>query len=68
MKTFMAILGASAIVAIGAVGVAIAQQQTPAQVVGSGQMSMGATATQTTPPTVPDTAQAAPAVKAGDGG
>ena len=68
MKTLFAVIGGSALIAIGAVGVAVAQQQTPAQMVGSGQMSMGATMTQTTPPTVPDTAQAVPAVKAGDGG
>jgi len=66
MRTLVAVIGGSALVAIGAVTVAIAQQQRqPAQTVSSGTMSMGETSTQVTPPTAPETAVASPAVKAG---
>ncbi|MFY9921345.1 MAG: hypothetical protein WAL26_23565 [Mycobacterium sp.] len=66
MKTLMTVIGGSALVAMGAVTIAVAQQQTqPTQMVSSGTMSMGATATQATPATTPEIAVASPAVKAG---
>ena len=59
MKTLVAVIGGSALVAMGAVTIAIAQQQgQPTQMVSSGTMSMGATSTQVTPPTTPETAVA----------
>ena len=66
MKTLVAVIGGSALVAMGAVTIAIAQEQTQTtQMVSSGTMSMGTTSTQETPPTTPETSVAAPAVKAG---
>jgi hypothetical protein len=66
LKTLIVAIGGSALVVMGAVTMAIAQEHTqPAQVASSGTMSMGATSTQETPATTPATAVAAPAVKAG---
>lgn len=66
MKALLAVIGGSALVAIGALTVAITQEQAqPMHMVSSGTMSVGATSTQATPPTTPDTAMAQPAVKAG---
>ncbi|RDH79193.1 hypothetical protein DVS77_07035 [Mycolicibacterium moriokaense] len=66
MKTLIAVIGGSALVAIGAATVAIVQDHgQAAQVVSSGTMSMGGTSTQETPPATPETTVAAPAVKAG---
>ena len=66
VKTFVAVIGGSAVVAMGAVALAVGPEQVePTQVVSSGTMTMGATSTLVTPPTVPDTAVAKPAVKAG---
>ena len=66
MKKLMTVIGGSALVAIAAVTIAIAQEHMqPAQVVSSGTMSVGSTSTQVTPPTTPETAFAQPAVKAG---
>ncbi len=66
MKALIALIGGSALVALGAVTIAITQEHMqPTQVVSSGTMSLGATSTQVTPPTTPDTAVATPAVKAG---
>ena len=66
MKTLVAVIGGSALVTMGAVGIAIAQGQIHTiQTVSSGTMSMGATSTMVTPPSTPGTAVAQPAVKAG---
>ena len=66
MKTLIAVIGGSALVAMGAMTVAIAQEHMqPAQVASSGTMSMGATSTQETPATTPATGVAVPAIKAG---
>jgi hypothetical protein len=63
VKLLIAGAVASAFVAIGAVAtVAVAQQQT-GTVTGS-RMTMGETATTTTPPTVPPTPKASPGMKA----
>jgi ABC-type antimicrobial peptide transport system permease subunit len=59
-----AVIGASAVVAMGAVTMAITQEQaTPAAVASSG-MTMGATTKQSAPPSAPETSIAAPTVKA----
>lgn len=64
VKMLAAVIGGSAVVAMGAVTMAITQEQaTPATVTGSG-MTVGATSTQETPPSAPATTFAAPAVKA----
>ena len=66
MKTLVAVIGGSALVAMGAVTIAIAQEQTQmTQTISSGTMSVGTTSTQETPATAPETSVAAPAVKAG---
>ena len=66
MKTFVAVIGGSAVVAMGALAFAVGQEQVePTQIVSSSTMTMGATTTPITPPTVPDTVVAKPAVKAG---
>jgi hypothetical protein len=59
-----AIIGGSAVVAMGALTMAISQEQAiPASITSSG-MTVGATTTQTTPGAVPETTMAVPAVKA----
>ncbi|AGB24995.1 hypothetical protein Mycsm_04773 [Mycobacterium sp. JS623] len=59
-----AVIGGSAVVAAGALTMAISQQQaTPATITSSG-MTVGATSTQETPPTSPETTIAVPLVKA----
>jgi hypothetical protein len=64
VKMLAAVIGGSAVVAMGALTMAISQEQaTPAAVTSSG-MTMGATSTQETPPTAPETTIAVPAVKA----
>jgi hypothetical protein len=64
VKMLAAVIGASAVVAMGAVTMAITQEQaTPATVTSSG-MTVGATSKQETPPSVPDTSIAVPTVKA----
>jgi hypothetical protein len=64
VKIIAAVIGGSAVVAMGAVTMAIAQEQgTPATVTGSG-MTVGVTSTQETPPSAPATTFAVPVVKA----
>jgi len=59
-----AVIGGSAVVAMGALTMAISQEQAgPATVTSSG-MTVSATSTQETPPTAPETTMAVPAVKA----
>ena len=66
MKTLMTVIGGGALVAMGAVTIVTAQQHAqPTQMGSSGTLSMGATSTQVTPATTPETAVASPAVKAG---
>jgi hypothetical protein len=68
VKMLAAVIGGSAVVAMGALTMAINQEQaTPATVTSSG-MSIGATSTQETPPSAPVTTFAAPAVKASASG
>jgi hypothetical protein len=64
VKMLAAVIGGSAVVAAGALTMAISQQQaTPATITSSG-MTVGATSTQETPPTSPATTIAVPLVKA----
>jgi hypothetical protein len=64
VKMLAAVIGGSAVVAMGALTMAITQEQgTAATVTGSG-MTVGATSTQETPASTPATTFAAPAVKA----
>lgn len=66
MKTLLAVIGGSAVLSLGAVGVLIGQGESqPIQLASSGTMRMAHTSTQVTPPTTPDTGVAVPAVKAG---
>ena len=66
MNKLVAVIGGCAVVAFGAMTVAITQQQMqPALTVSSGEMSVGATSTQETPPTTPEIAVAQPAIHAG---
>ncbi len=66
MKKLLAVIGGSAVVALGAAAFAVGQAQVgPTQMVSSGTMTMGGSSTQETPPTAPATTIAVPAVKAG---
>ncbi len=64
VKMLAAVIGGSAVVAMGALTMAITQEQTtPATITGSG-MTVGATSTQETAPSAPETTLAEPVVKA----
>ena len=64
VKMLAAIIGGSAVVAAGTVTMAIADEQAAPATLSSGGMTVGATSTQETPPTAPETTLAAPPVKA----
>jgi hypothetical protein len=72
VKVFTAVVGGSAVVAMGALSVALDEEQAPGASGGvatgatfiQGSMTMGQTATTTTPPAAPETSVAAPPVKA----
>jgi hypothetical protein len=64
LKMLAAVIGGSAVVAMGALTMAINQEQAALATVTSSGMTMGATSTQETPPTAPETTVAVPAVKA----
>lgn len=59
-----AVIGGSAVVAMGALTMAITQEHAASATITSSGMTVGATTTQTTPPAVPETTEAVPAVKA----
>lgn len=64
VKMFAAVIGGSAVVAMGAVTMAITHEQAiPAEVASSG-MTVGATTTPQTPPSTPEIAIAVPTMKA----
>jgi hypothetical protein len=64
VKMLAAVIGGSAVVAMGAVTMAITHDQAiPAEMASSG-MTVGATTKQETPPPTPDIAIAVPTVKA----
>ncbi len=70
----IAVIGGSAVVAMGALSVALHEEQAPGAsgglatganfIQGGGMMTLGASATTTTPPAAPATAVAVPPVKA----
>ena len=62
-RLLAAVIGTSAVVAMGAVTMAITQERGPADVASSG-MSVGATSKQETPPPAPQTSIAVPTLKA----
>jgi hypothetical protein len=65
VKLLSAVIGASAVVAVGAVGVAVANERSgPGTVMSAPGMTLGPTATTTTPPAVPVTSIAVPVDKA----
>jgi hypothetical protein len=64
VKKLAAVIGGSAVVAMGAVTMAISQEHATYATVTSSGMTVGATTTQATPPTAPETTIAVPAVKA----
>jgi hypothetical protein len=64
VKMLAAVIGGSAVVAMGAVTMAIAQEHAAPGTVASSGMTMGATTKQETPPSVPETSIAVPTVKA----
>ena len=64
VKMLAAVIGGSAVVAAGAVTLAITQEQAAPPTFTSSGMTVGATSTQETPPAAPDTSLAVPVVKA----
>ena len=64
VKLLAAVIGGSGVIAMGALSVAVAQEQ-PGQesVAKSSSMTVGATTTETTPATVEATTMAAPAMR-----
>jgi hypothetical protein len=63
VKVLSALIGGSAIVAMGALSLAVGQQQAGPDTVAKATMSIGATSTATTPPTVEATSMAVPTIK-----
>jgi hypothetical protein len=64
VKLLAAVIGGSALIAMGALSMAIHQEQTgPDTVAKSTTMSIGSTSTDTTPPTVEATSMAVPTIK-----
>lgn len=64
VRLLAAVIGGSAVVAMGALTMAIQQEQAAPGTLTSSGMTMGATTTQKTPPANPETTIAVPAVKA----
>ena len=65
-KLLLAVIASSGVLTMGALAMAIGQEQAgPATLTGSGMsgMTVGVTSTQTTPPTAPETPIATPALK-----
>ncbi len=61
VKTLAAVIGASAVVAMAAVGIAISQQASGNAL--ASNMNLGGTSTETTPSTLPVVAKAAPSIR-----
>ena len=73
VKVFAAVIGGSAVLAMGALSVVLHEEQasgaaggaaTGATFIQGGDMTLGETATTTTPPAAPETSVAVPPVKA----
>lgn len=63
VKVFAAIVGGSAVVALGAINAAFVQEHAGPDMAKSSTMTIGATSTETTPPTAPAVGEAAPSIK-----
>jgi hypothetical protein len=64
VKLLAAVIGVGAVIAMGALSMAIHQEQTgPDTLAKSTTMSVGSTSTETTPPTVEATSMAVPSMK-----
>ncbi|MGX9787164.1 hypothetical protein [Mycobacterium sp. MMS18-G62] len=63
LKLFAAVIGGSALIAMGAVSAIVLHEAGPANAAKSTTMTVGSTSTETTPPTVEATTMAAPGVK-----
>jgi hypothetical protein len=63
VKLFAALIGASAVLTLGALNTTILAQHDTYDLAKGTTMSTGATSTETTPPTVPAVAQAVPGIK-----
>jgi len=63
VKVFAAIVGGSAVVALGAMNAAFMQEHASQDMAKSSTMTVGATSTETTPPTAPAIGEAAPSIK-----
>jgi hypothetical protein len=64
VKLLAAVIGGSGVIAMGAMSVAIAQEQAGQESAAkSTTMTIGSTSTETTPPTVEATTMAAPALR-----
>jgi hypothetical protein len=63
VKMLSAVIGGSAVVAMGALSAAIGQEQAGSDTIAKSTMQVGVTSTQTTPPTVEATSMAVPAMK-----
>ena len=64
VKLLVAVIGGSGVIAMGALSVAVGQEQAGQESVAkSSNMNVGATSTETTPPVVEATTMAAPAMK-----
>jgi hypothetical protein len=63
VRVLAAIVGGSAIVALGAMNAALVQEHGSQQDVAKSGMSVGATTTETTPPTAPAVGEASPSIK-----
>jgi hypothetical protein len=64
VKMLAAVIGGSAVVAMGALTMAVSQERAGSTSVATGEMTVGATTTQETAPATPETTLAVPAVKA----
>jgi hypothetical protein len=64
VKMLAAVIGCSAVVAMGALTMAMNDEEAAPATVTSSGMNIGATSTQETPPAAPETTVAVPAVKA----
>jgi hypothetical protein len=63
VKLTAAVIGGSAVIAMGALGVALGQQPDDSTQYTASQMNLGPTSTQTTPSAAPAVAMAVPAIK-----
>ena len=63
VKVLAAVIGGSALMAMGAVSAIVLHEAGPTNAAKSTTMTVGSTSTETTPPTVEATTMAAPAVK-----